>query len=145
MDRKRLTYSTDLTSWLALVGRESDPPTSGGTDLLQHIDTIYLVLERLKQIMALLLSIDRSNLSPSFAWPLRLSSSTLVIPSLETISHLKCTIQLVHSIADPLCRIFYIYRWITCNNKIIFFKQLVLSYCINWNRFLLTFNVLKKK
>jgi len=68
MGRKRLTDSTGtgrqgegeteargLTSRLALVSRVSDPPTSGGTDLLQRgTDTIYLVLERLKQIMALL-------------------------------------------------------------------------------------------
>lgn len=64
MSWKQLTDSTRLTSRLALVDRESDPLTFGRTDLLQRTDTIYLVLERLKQIMALLLygSIGRTYL-----------------------------------------------------------------------------------
>lgn len=54
----------------------SDPATSDRTVLLQRGETVYLVLERLKQIMVLLFhgSIDRSRLHGGS----RVSSSLLV-------------------------------------------------------------------
>lgn len=62
--------------------REWPSLTSGGTDLLQHTNTIYLVLERLKQIMALLFyeSIDRTCLQVSRGL-FRPTFPALVIPS----------------------------------------------------------------